>query len=257
MGPAAVLSELASKGWSFTVGVQVHGRLHHELDGSSCGRLCWWCMWATRGLTPTCQFTRLYVHPRAALSAHPLSLLPQLRALVFLKVLTGIEEWLVDRGTRGVAELREETSRRGAIRVGARGGLGGLRPGNLASTSFAAKIFSQEVDGQGPCRLLPVSGIEEWLVDRGTRGVTELREETSRRGAIRVGARGGLGGLRPGNLASTSFAAKIFSQEVDGQGPCRLLPVRARRTFPVRHPVLGRVVAEQGQYLQRSSTSAV
>ncbi|MQM05657.1 hypothetical protein Taro_038471, partial [Colocasia esculenta] len=66
---------------------------------------------------------RLYVHPRAALSAHPLSLLPQLRALVFLKVLTGIEEWLVDRGTRGVAELREETSRSGAIRVGARGGL--------------------------------------------------------------------------------------------------------------------------------------
>ncbi|MQM16795.1 hypothetical protein Taro_049756 [Colocasia esculenta] len=35
-----------------------------------------------------------------------------------------IEEWLVDRGMRGVAELREETSRRGAIRVGARGGLG-------------------------------------------------------------------------------------------------------------------------------------
>ncbi|MQL71125.1 hypothetical protein Taro_003486, partial [Colocasia esculenta] len=28
--------------------------------------------------------------------------------------------------------------------------------------------------------------------------------------------------------------------------------VRARRTFPVRRPVLGRVVAEQGQYLQQS-----
>ncbi|MQM19296.1 hypothetical protein Taro_052297, partial [Colocasia esculenta] len=28
--------------------------------------------------------------------------------------------------------------------------------------------------------------------------------------------------------------------------------VRARRTFPVRRLVLGRVVAEQGQYLQRS-----
>ena len=81
-------------------------------------------MWATRGLTPTCQFSRLYVHPRAALSAHPLSLLLQLAAPESLKVLTGIEEWLVDRGTRGVAELREETSRRGAIRVGARGGLG-------------------------------------------------------------------------------------------------------------------------------------
>ncbi|MQM02587.1 hypothetical protein Taro_035361, partial [Colocasia esculenta] len=34
----------------------------------------------------------------------------------------------------------------------------GLWPENLASTSLAAKIFSQEVDGQGPCRLLPVSG---------------------------------------------------------------------------------------------------
>ncbi|MQM16750.1 hypothetical protein Taro_049709 [Colocasia esculenta] len=31
-----------------------------------------------------------------------------------------------------------------------------------------------------------------------------------------------------------------------------MLLVRARRTFPVRRPVLGRVVAEQGQYLQRS-----
>ncbi|MQL71999.1 hypothetical protein Taro_004313 [Colocasia esculenta] len=173
MGPAAVLSELEAKGWSLTVGVQVHGRLHHELDSNFCGRLVWRCMWATRGLMPTCQFSRLYVHPRAALSAHPLSLLPQLAAPESLKVLTGIKEWLVDRGTRGVAELREETSRRGAICVGARGGLGvnrgvagdsnatelgflqGLRPGNLASTSFAAKIFSQEVDGQGSCRLLP------------------------------------------------------------------------------------------------------
>ncbi|MQL83976.1 hypothetical protein Taro_016469 [Colocasia esculenta] len=36
----------------------------------------------------------------------------------------GSEEWLDDRRTRGVAELREETSRRGAIPGGARGGLG-------------------------------------------------------------------------------------------------------------------------------------
>ena len=107
MGPAAVLSELAAKGWSLTVGVQVHGRLHHELDGSFCGRLVWRCMWATRGLMPTCQFSRLYVHPRAALSAHPLSLVPQLAAPESLKVLTGIEEWLVGRETRGVAKLRE------------------------------------------------------------------------------------------------------------------------------------------------------
>ncbi|MQL71031.1 hypothetical protein Taro_003341, partial [Colocasia esculenta] len=32
--------------------------------------------------------------------------------------------------------------------------------------------------------------------------------------------------------------------------------VRARRTFLVRRPVLGRVVAVQGQYLQRSSSSS-
>ncbi|MQL91202.1 hypothetical protein Taro_023811 [Colocasia esculenta] len=43
--------------------------------------------------------------------------------------------------------------------------------------------------------LAPASrpGSEEWLVDRRTRGISELREETSRRGAIPVGARGGLG----------------------------------------------------------------
>ncbi|MQM12480.1 hypothetical protein Taro_045397 [Colocasia esculenta] len=51
-------------------------------------------------------------------------LLPQLCAPVFLKLLTGSEEWLDDRRTRGVAELCEETSRRGAIPAGARGGLG-------------------------------------------------------------------------------------------------------------------------------------
>ncbi|MQM06749.1 hypothetical protein Taro_039576 [Colocasia esculenta] len=66
----------------------------------------------------------LQANPRAALSAHSLPLLPQLRAPVSLKLLTCSEEWLVDRRTRGVAELREETSRRGAIPVGARGGLG-------------------------------------------------------------------------------------------------------------------------------------
>ncbi|MQM18779.1 hypothetical protein Taro_051774 [Colocasia esculenta] len=34
----------------------------------------------------------------------------------------------------------------------------GLRPKNLASTSFVAKLISQDVDGQIPCRRLPVSG---------------------------------------------------------------------------------------------------
>ncbi|MQL74424.1 hypothetical protein Taro_006804 [Colocasia esculenta] len=75
----------------------------------------------------------------------------------------GSEEWLDDRRTRGVAELREETSRRGAIPVGARGGLGvnreiaggflqGLWPENLASTSFVAKLLSQDVNGQASAR---------------------------------------------------------------------------------------------------------
>ncbi|MQM02111.1 hypothetical protein Taro_034873 [Colocasia esculenta] len=212
-------------------------------------------------------------HPRAALSAHSLPLLPQLRAPVSLKLLTGSEEWLDDRRTRGVAELHEETSRRGAIPVGARGGLGvnreivggssvaglgflqGLWPENLASTSFVAKLLSQDVNNQVKSRvgpeikqdlllfswswrpgvavdwlasmlvdvdclnlaaahpraalsahslpLLPqlrapvslklLTGSEEWLDDRRTRGIAELREETSRRGAIPVGARGGLG----------------------------------------------------------------
>ncbi|MQL94554.1 hypothetical protein Taro_027217 [Colocasia esculenta] len=48
----------------------------------------------------------------------------ELAAPVSLKLPTGSEEWLGDHRTRGVAKLREETSRRGAILVGARGGLG-------------------------------------------------------------------------------------------------------------------------------------
>ncbi|MQL82718.1 hypothetical protein Taro_015201 [Colocasia esculenta] len=43
---------------------------------------------------------------------------------MFLKLLTGTEGYLEDYGTCGVAELREETPYRGAIPVGARGGLG-------------------------------------------------------------------------------------------------------------------------------------
>ncbi|MQL98369.1 hypothetical protein Taro_031078 [Colocasia esculenta] len=48
--------------------------------------------------------------------------LEQLLAPVFLKLPTGAEGWLDDRRTRGVAELREETTWCGAIPVGARGG---------------------------------------------------------------------------------------------------------------------------------------
>ncbi|MQM16975.1 hypothetical protein Taro_049939, partial [Colocasia esculenta] len=61
---------------------------------------------------------------QSVLSAYSLSLLPQLTAPVSLKLLTGSEEWLDDRRTRGVAELLEETPYHGAIPVGARGGLG-------------------------------------------------------------------------------------------------------------------------------------
>ncbi|MQL93476.1 hypothetical protein Taro_026116 [Colocasia esculenta] len=45
----------------------------------------------------------------------------QVKREQFRTLQQGTEEWLDDRRTRGVAELREETSRRGAILVGARG----------------------------------------------------------------------------------------------------------------------------------------
>ncbi|MQM09841.1 hypothetical protein Taro_042723 [Colocasia esculenta] len=79
-------------------------------------------------------------------------------------------------------------------------------------------------------------GTEEWLDDRRMRGVAKLREETSRRGAIPVGARGGLG----------------VNRGITGDSN-----VRARRTSLVRRPVPGRVVAVQGQHLQQSSSSSV
>ncbi|MQL94525.1 hypothetical protein Taro_027179, partial [Colocasia esculenta] len=63
-------------------------------------------------------------HPRAGSPPGSLSPLPQLHAPVSLKLPTGIEVWLEDRGTCGVAELCEETPWRGAIPVEARGGFG-------------------------------------------------------------------------------------------------------------------------------------
>ncbi|MQL67994.1 hypothetical protein Taro_000270 [Colocasia esculenta] len=62
----------------------------------------------------------------------------RLRAPEFLKLPTGAEESLDDRRTRGIAELCEETSQRGAIRVGARGGLGVNR--GIAGDSNAALV---------------------------------------------------------------------------------------------------------------------
>ncbi|MQL73287.1 hypothetical protein Taro_005618 [Colocasia esculenta] len=69
-------------------------------------------------------------------------------------------------------------------------------------------------------------GSEEWLDDRRTRGIAELREETSRRGAIPVGARGGLGVNRE---IVGEFPTEPVTREAH---PCphRLRPVRGRRT---------------------------
>ncbi|MQL80616.1 hypothetical protein Taro_013056 [Colocasia esculenta] len=73
-------------------------------------------------------------------------------------------------------------------------------------------------------------------------------------------------GLRPKNLASTSFVAKLISQDVDGQIHCRqhtvsgnrccLQHVRARKTFLDRRPVQSRAVVVQGRYLQLRSSSS-
>ncbi|MQL93847.1 hypothetical protein Taro_026497 [Colocasia esculenta] len=151
-------------------------------------------------------------------------------------------------------------------------------------------------------RILQVIGSPEGSLLALTRGVAELRKETPYHGAIPVGAGGGLGvnreivgaglgflqGLRPENLASTSFVAKLLSQDVNGQvvvfswspqlldflrgaaaGPfvrgcetesqqTRLTPtpqVRTRRTSHDRRPAQGRAVAVQGQYFQRCRVS--
>ncbi|MQL93998.1 hypothetical protein Taro_026648 [Colocasia esculenta] len=107
-------------------------------------------------------------HPRAGFLPGSHSPLPQLVAPVSLKLPTGTEGWLHDRRTRGVTELREETSWRGAIPVGARGGFGvnreivggssGRRLKSLASRSIDASLISWDIDGQILCRRLSVSG---------------------------------------------------------------------------------------------------
>ncbi|MQM13013.1 hypothetical protein Taro_045934 [Colocasia esculenta] len=131
-------------------------------------------------------------HPRAALSAHSLPLLPQLRAPVSLKLLTGSEEWLDDRRTRGVAELREETSRRGAIPNGQkarRAGLGflqGLWLENLASTSFVAKLLSQDVNGQVSTQVLGLTGPAVWAHSTPQFNVCERDKEGRRVLNVRV-----------------------------------------------------------------------
>ncbi|MQM00491.1 hypothetical protein Taro_033226 [Colocasia esculenta] len=122
-------------------------------------------------------------HPRVGFHPASLSLLPQLHVPVFLKLPTGTEGWLEDRGTRGVVELREEMLWRGAIPVGARGGFGvnrGISGGVsgqwlriLASTSIDARFISWDINGQIPCRLLPISGSRccrqhkflKWLIE--------------------------------------------------------------------------------------------
>ncbi|MQL75938.1 hypothetical protein Taro_008324 [Colocasia esculenta] len=114
---------------------------------------------------------------RVAVSVGGIGVDANLRILQFvvpvsLKLLTSSKEWLDDCRTCGVAELREETSRRGAIPVGARGGLGvnreiaggvsGLRPENLASTSFVAKLLSQDVNGQSADEISEMADRRYW-----------------------------------------------------------------------------------------------
>ncbi|MQL70718.1 hypothetical protein Taro_003036 [Colocasia esculenta] len=132
-------------------------------------------------------------------------------------------------------------------------------------------------------------GTEEWLDDRRMRGVAELREETSRCGAILVGTRGGFGvnreiaevgcprffvsqavssGICPGTcvVPSTSVSSDLDTLTLVFELHVRLRErrqwdsdtcVRARRTSHDRRPAQGRAVAVQGQYLSRCSFSYV
>ncbi|MQL78468.1 hypothetical protein Taro_010920 [Colocasia esculenta] len=65
----------------------------------------------------------------------------------------GTEEWLDDRRTHGVAELREKTPYRGAIPMGARGGLGVNREiaGGLEAEELGVNIVCRQAHQPG-CR---------------------------------------------------------------------------------------------------------
>ncbi|MQL71496.1 hypothetical protein Taro_003830 [Colocasia esculenta] len=113
-----------------------------------------------------------------------------------------------------------------------------------------------------PVSLKLPTGSEEWLDDRRTRGVAELREETSRRGAILGGARGGLGvnreivgGSSLEQLESPQSRIRVSAGYKAGELGVNI--VRARRTSHDHRPAQGCAVAVQGQYLQRCSPSCV
>ncbi|MQL98458.1 hypothetical protein Taro_031172 [Colocasia esculenta] len=100
-----------------------------------------------------------------------------------------------------------------------------------------------------PVSLKLPTGSEEWLDDRRTRGVAELRKETPYRGAILVGARGGLGVNRSADVLG-EFPTEPVTREAHPYPP----QVRARRTSHDRRLAQGRAVAVQGQYLQRCTS---
>ncbi|MQL89058.1 hypothetical protein Taro_021621, partial [Colocasia esculenta] len=91
-------------------------------------------------------------HPRAGSSPGSLFILPQLHAPVSLKLPTGTEGWLEDRGTCGVSELREETPWRGAIPVGARGGFGVNREisGGVEAEDLGVNIVGRQLGVRTP-----------------------------------------------------------------------------------------------------------
>ncbi|MQM13351.1 hypothetical protein Taro_046276 [Colocasia esculenta] len=74
-----------------------------------------------------------------------------------LKLPTGTGEWLEDRGTCGVAELREETPWHGAILVGARRGFGVNREISGVLGEFPTDPVTSEAHPY-PHRLWPVRG---------------------------------------------------------------------------------------------------
>ncbi|MQL77648.1 hypothetical protein Taro_010065 [Colocasia esculenta] len=106
----------------------------------------------------------------------------------------GTEERLDERRTRGVAELREETSRRGAIPMGARGGLGV----NREILYLGASACSREADsdqvryrfnglGRGdPSQLVSEQEISEMADRRDWGGGGDDPEESTQRMIERI-----------------------------------------------------------------------
>ncbi|MQM18851.1 hypothetical protein Taro_051848 [Colocasia esculenta] len=129
-------------------------------------------------------YLRGYGHPRAVLSAQSLSLLPQLHALASLKLPTGTEGCLEDRGTRGVAELREEMPYRGAILVGTRGGFGVNWEFAGGSSVRARRTFHDRRPAQS--RAVAVQEISRMADRRNWGGEGDDPEESTQRMIERI-----------------------------------------------------------------------